>query len=170
MGHGKEVYRIRQTGEYLVAAELCRRGWVATPFAGNLPHYDILAADWSGRQVLVQVKTIHWESSWQWDASKFVEIRMEEERQVLGQPRNPPYPGLICVLVRLGESYGKDEFYILTWEDLRERIIADYRRYLERHQGVRPRNPRSTHAMLTPKELTEYKDNWDLLQTAGRAE
>jgi hypothetical protein len=26
-------------GEYLVAAEVCRRGLIATTFTGNVPHY-----------------------------------------------------------------------------------------------------------------------------------
>jgi hypothetical protein len=46
-------------GEFLVAAELCRRGLLATPFAGNVPHYDIIASGQSGGHVAVQVKAIN---------------------------------------------------------------------------------------------------------------
>ena len=46
-----------QLGEYLVAAELARRGLIATTFTGNVPHYDIIASDEKGRHVSVQVKT-----------------------------------------------------------------------------------------------------------------
>jgi len=34
----------RQIGEHLVAAKLGRMGYVAAPFAGNVPLFDLLAA------------------------------------------------------------------------------------------------------------------------------
>ncbi|HEY5505683.1 MAG TPA: hypothetical protein VIK28_11045 [Sedimentisphaerales bacterium] len=41
-GYSNQV--TRQIGEHLVVAELGRRGILATPFAGNVPDYDILAS------------------------------------------------------------------------------------------------------------------------------
>jgi len=38
----------KQVGEYLVAAEVCRRGLIATTFTGNVPHYDIIASNTTG--------------------------------------------------------------------------------------------------------------------------
>ena len=32
-----------QVGEFLVCAELGRRGMFATPFAGNVPEFDVVA-------------------------------------------------------------------------------------------------------------------------------
>jgi hypothetical protein len=43
MATGRSNYLTKQTGEYLVAAELSRRGFIATTFTGNVPHYDIVA-------------------------------------------------------------------------------------------------------------------------------
>lgn len=48
---GRDMQLTRQTGEHLVAAELGRRGYVATPFAGNIPMYVLLIADLHGRAV-----------------------------------------------------------------------------------------------------------------------
>ena len=45
-----------QLSEHLVAAELARRGIVATPFSGNVPDIDILAFK-SGKSISVQVKS-----------------------------------------------------------------------------------------------------------------
>jgi hypothetical protein len=42
-----------------VAAELGRRGLIATPFAGNVPIFDLLAVDEKGRAIPIQVKTIN---------------------------------------------------------------------------------------------------------------
>ena len=53
-GRGNKI--VGQAGEYLVAAELSRRGLIATTFTGNVPHYDIIASDESGKHVSVQVK------------------------------------------------------------------------------------------------------------------
>jgi hypothetical protein len=45
-----------QIGEYLVCAELGRRGLIATPFSGNVPTFDVLATDEQCRTVPIQVK------------------------------------------------------------------------------------------------------------------
>ena len=44
MATGHDNQLTRQIGEHLVAAELGRRGYVATPFAGNVPMYDLKVA------------------------------------------------------------------------------------------------------------------------------
>jgi Holliday junction resolvase-like predicted endonuclease len=46
-----------QVGEFLVCAELGRRGLIATPFSGNVPEYDLIVADESLKTLPVQVKT-----------------------------------------------------------------------------------------------------------------
>ena len=56
MATGRSNKLVGQTGEYLVAAELSRRGLIATTFTGNVPHYDIIASNEFGMHVSVQVK------------------------------------------------------------------------------------------------------------------
>jgi hypothetical protein len=48
MASGRSDYLTKQAGEYIVAAELSRRGFVATTFTGNVPSYDIVAVDAGG--------------------------------------------------------------------------------------------------------------------------
>lgn len=43
MATGRSTKLTGALGEYLVAAELSRRGFIAAPFACNVPHFDILA-------------------------------------------------------------------------------------------------------------------------------
>ena len=50
MATGRATKLTGAVGEFVVAAELCRRGLLATPFAGNVPHYDIIASGQSGGQ------------------------------------------------------------------------------------------------------------------------
>ena len=57
MTTGRSNKLVGQKGEYLVAAELSRRGLIATTFTGNVPNYDIIASGDAGRQVSVEVKT-----------------------------------------------------------------------------------------------------------------
>ena len=56
MASGRSNKLVGQTGEYLVAAELSRRGMIATTFTGNVPYYDIIASNEDGKHVSVQVK------------------------------------------------------------------------------------------------------------------
>jgi len=48
MATGRDNQLTKQVGEYLVAAEVCRRGFIAATFTGNVPHHDIIASDGSG--------------------------------------------------------------------------------------------------------------------------
>ena len=48
MATGLSTQLTRQIGEHLVAAKLGRMGYLAAPFAGNVPMFDLLAADESG--------------------------------------------------------------------------------------------------------------------------
>jgi len=75
MATGRSNYLTKQTGEYLVAAELSRRGFIATTFTGNVPHYDIVAVDERGGHALVQVNAIAGKS-WQFTATDFADIVM----------------------------------------------------------------------------------------------
>lgn len=161
MASGHSTQLTKQVGEYLVAAELCRRGFVAATFSGNVPHYDIVASDPVGTHIAVQVKAIRG-AGWQLNMASFVKIEFDGDRQVVGDSLKEPYPNLVCVFVRL-RDYGTDEFYIFTWRDLQAIVIEHHKRYLDQHQGVRPRNPRSTHVAVRPAQLSRFQNNWDLI-------
>jgi len=121
MATGRETKLTGATGEYLVAAELCRFGLVAAPFAGNVPHYDVIASDPSGGHLAVQVKTIRG-SSWQFDVRSFLDVELDNGgRQVIGRAKPEPYPRLACVLVALKNdtSGTSDRFFVLPWRKLR---------------------------------------------------
>jgi hypothetical protein len=87
-------------GEHLTAAELGSRGFIATPFAGNAPMYDLLVADVSGYAVPVQVKAING-GSWHFSADKYLQIAAAEGRQkVLGRTTLLNQE-LVCIFVVL---------------------------------------------------------------------
>ena len=149
-------------GEFLVAAELCRRGLLATPFAGNVPvlHYDIIASGQSGGHVAVQVKAIN-RHAWQFDIRKFLDVHMDEDgkRQILGAPQQEPFPELMCVLVVLKKT-GQDRFFILEWKQLQNLLVRAYTEYLSKYNFVRPRVPGSFHTALAISDVEPFEKKW----------
>ena len=160
MATGRATKLTGAVGEFLVAAELCRRGLLATPFAGNVPHYDIIASGQSGGHVAVQVKAINGHA-WQFDIRKFLDVHMDEDgkRQVLGAPQEEPFPDLMCVLVVLKETT-QDRFFILEWKELQNLLVRHYTEYLFRNNFVRPRVPDSFHVALAISEVEQFENEW----------
>lgn len=165
MATGRSTKLTGAVGEFLVSAELCRRGLLATPFSGNVPHYDIITSDEHGGHVVIQVKTIN-RGNWHLDLRKFIEISMEGDRQNLGAPMCEPYPGLYCVFVALGDTNKSDRYFVFSWKDLRDLVINHHRAYLEEHGGVRPKAPASTHCAIRIPELEKFEDDWGRLHKA----
>jgi len=155
MATGISTQLTRQIGEHLVAAKLGRLGLFATPFAGNVPDFDLVVANDSGQSSLIQVKAING-PSWQFNASTFLDIEMVGNEQVVKGKKKLSNPNLVCVFVLLLESEG-DEFYIFTLKALQAEIAKTYK------GGIRPKNPLSMHCAVWPKQLLKYRDNWPLV-------
>jgi hypothetical protein len=165
MATGRSNYLTKQTGEYLVAAELSRRGFIATTFTGNVPHYDIVAVDERGHHALVQVKAIAG-NSWQFTATNFADIVMKGQQQIVRCARAEPVPNLICVLVQLAraDSGARDQFYVLPWRELCRVMVEGHKNYLAKHGGIRPRAPESMHQSLLPSQIKAWEGKWEILK------
>jgi hypothetical protein len=159
MATGRDTQLTRQVGEYLAAAELGRRGWIATTFTGSLPGFDILAVNPDGRILEVQVKAIR-SATWQLNAGQFLNIDIEKGVQFVRGPKQIKTAGRICIFVQLRdptEPEARDKFYVFRWEDLQAILLQDYK------SGPRPKNPETLHHALYPNRLTPYLDNWQVL-------
>lgn len=162
MATGRSNKLVGQTGEYLVAAELSRRGLIATTFTGNVPHYDIIASDEAGRHVSVQVKASRG-PSWQFgNITHYCDITFDGQQQILGTAKDCPVRGLIMAFVRLGDT-GSDRFYVLPWETFRDLLVEHHRAYLKKHDGIRPKKWGSLHAAISEHLLEPYRDKWDIV-------
>jgi hypothetical protein len=159
---GRRNKLVGQIGEYLASAELARRDFIATPFAGNVPEFDILAVDSRLETIPIQVKTIRG-GSWQFNAGEFLTIEFNGKIQRIIGKRKLPHQYLIYIFVKLGESYGGDEFFLLDKSELQDIIFKNYSAYIKRKGGVRPKNPASTHCSITPSDLEGFRDNWPIL-------
>ena len=163
MATGRSNKLVGQTGEYLVAAELGRRGLIATTFTGNVPHYDIIASNETGRHVSVQVKASRG-GSWQFgDVRQYCDITFDGQRQVVGRPKPCPVRGLVVVFVSIAEGRN-DRFYVLTWQRLRDLLIRDRVAYLRKHDGIRPKRWDSMHSAIVEMSLLPYLDQWKTIE------
>ena len=108
-------------GEFLVAGELAKRGWISTLTAKNTPHVDVLAAKPSGDiHARIQVKTRSPAYSYAHRVGR--RFSMDGERDFV-------------VLVDLGEETEAPRYWIIPAreanrlianEQLRTRDIAEY--------------------------------------------
>ncbi len=166
MATGRGNQLTKQVGEFLVAGELARRGWLAAVFSGNTPDFDLIATSATGRSIPVQVKAITGQG-WQFDVKRLVEISFDGERQVVGRLK-PCRANLLCVLVVVGTETSKDRFFVLPMRTLRGLVVTNHRRWLRKHGGVRPKNPKSTHCALLVGEVEKYRDDWRLIKRMAR--
>lgn len=162
MASGRSIQLTKQIGEYLVACELARRGYLSATFSGNVPEFDIVATNQDGKTKLIQVKTIHG-GSWQFSIDRFIAIEMNGNKQKLQQKIEQPIKDLICILVYLGRKYGEDEFYIMKWSELQDLLIQIHKTCLEKHNGERPKNKTSMHCGLQKKDISAYQDKWEYI-------
>ena len=148
---------VGQIGESLVVAELGRRNVISTAFAGNVPDIDILAFK-NGKTISLQVKA--WsKGSVSFDAKNYISIRFEETKQIVEGYVDCADDSLIFVFVKIAAERVNDEFFILTKADLTSIIDHNYRSFLDKYNGVRPRNHLTTHCAVTDANLISYKDN-----------
>lgn len=163
MATGRDTKLTGAVGEFLVAAELCRRGLLATPFAGNVPYYDIVASGKTKGHVTIQVKAIN-KSTWQFDIRNFADVQMDQDgkHQTIGEPLPEPYEGLLCVMVVL-RGTGHDRFFVLKWTELRDILVNRHRHYLAEHGFIRPRRPDSFHISLDVAHLSQFENAWDTI-------
>ena len=174
MSSGSRNQLTKQIGEYLVCAEVARRGFYATPFAGNVPAFDVLAANEAGRVIRIQVKATRGDN-WPSDAREWMDIELEGRKQVVRQLRKLSNPDLIYVCVAIAsdtdQKQGRqDRFFILRASDLQQRCHQGYSRWMEKHEWVRPRNPASFDNRYGVADIAQFENNWDLLAapTASR--
>ena len=161
MATGRSNQLIKQVGEYLVACELARRGLLVATFSGNVPDFDLIATDFNGSSCPIQVKTIKG-GSWQFSIEKFAEITFDGRKQIIGDKKPLPIPQLVCVFVLAAEKYGEDQFFVLNWSKVQDIVIANYRRWLDSHDGVRPKKFDSLHCAIVQSDLGDYQD-WSII-------
>ena len=164
MATGLHNKLVGQTGEYLVCAELGRRGLIATTFTGNVPEYDLLVCDDSLRTLPIQVKTSR-SDTWPSQANKWLDIEIDDslKKQINKGPVKIDYPDLIYVCVSLGEERSGDRFFVCQKSDIQQVCIDAYTRWMEPKGWMRPRNYKSLDNRYHVSDLASFEDNWALI-------
>ena len=164
MASGLSNKLVGQTGEYLVCAELGRRGLIATTFTGNVPEYDLLVCDDSLRTVPIQVKTSR-SDSWQSRADEWLDIEIDEgeKLQVNKGRKEIKHPDLIYVCVQLGAEQGTDRFFICQKRDIQDACVLAYTRWMDTIGWKRPKNYKSLDNRYYVSDLLRFEGNWRLI-------
>ena len=146
---------------FWAVGELGRLGYITTTFTGNVPDFDILVADKNLKAKFIQVKTIQRGGAFQSNVDKWMNITSKKKKQIILGKARISTPGLIHIMVVLGDKYGEDEFYWLTKRQLQKAYFQSYSDWLKEHGGIRPRKPESHHCSVCPEELKAYRINWE---------
>lgn len=134
-------------GEYFVAAELSRRGYVASLTLRNTKGIDILASNVDAtKSVGIQVKT-HQGSGREWLLTKKAEESLAEN--------------LFYVFVRLN-GLGEPAYYVVPRQEAAEYVRENHRRWLSTPgRGGRAHVDNPMRKFADPED--RYLDRWDLL-------
>ena len=131
-----------QIGEYLVCAELGKRGYIATSFTGNVPGFDLIITNNKLSTIPIQVKTTRG-NNWPTRADLWINISIDETKknQIDFGNTNIEHPELIYICVALAEltSDAKERFFILTKRDLQDICSKNYREWISKHDWKRPK-------------------------------
>ena len=166
---GKDFSKIlpKQIGENLLVAKLGELGIVASTLTGNVPDIDILAYRQDGKSFPIQVKTQR-KGSVSVDAKHFIKISFDEAtnppkiiQKVRGKQKINK--DLIYVVIFCKKELEVANFYICNQGDIQDIVRERYKEHLDKHGGVRPRNSKSKHCTYGEKQLSKFKDNWDLI-------
>ena len=131
-------------GEFLVAGQLCLRGYVASLTLKNYPGVDIFCFDpKTQQQVTVQVKTKR--------GGDLYYVPEDVDHWV-----NP----FVFVYIASDEDV---RYYIVPARDVARMSAKQRTHYLETHPNVKKDQPR----MISVKALEPFRNRWDLLWSAG---
>jgi hypothetical protein len=141
------------TGEYFVAAELSRRGWIATVTLKNTPNIDVIATTLNGaRSVNIQVKTRSIGNRQGWILNKAVE-------QVV------PQKNFYIAFVDLIGIDQHPDYYLIPKNIFAQWISEQHKIWLEQlgREGRRHvDNPIRALHKAQLKVFEKYHNNWDI--------
>lgn len=163
MPTGRSNQLTKQRGEYLVAAELTRRGLLVATFSGNVPDFDLVAVRPDGSTALVQVKASA-STSWQLKMDDFVEVEDNEanQRQILHGLRPLQNSMIVWVMLQLRPE-GAPRYWVLRLGEVQQIVYDSYEAMLAKVRGHRPRQWRSHHTAIWPSQLEGHEDRWELV-------
>jgi hypothetical protein len=149
MGERRGTGLTGAAGEYYVAAELSRRGWLATVTIKNAPGTDVLAQRVeSALTVAIQTKT----------SSRGSAFRLAEKDERPATTAHEWY-----VLVGLKGELERPEFFIVPRDFVSAFIWVGHRRWLT-EEGRRGPHKDSPVRAIRGDWIADFRDRWDILE------
>ena len=72
---------------------------------------------------------------------------------------------LSFIIVKIGKRLGEDEFYICTQGTIQDLVLKEHSAMLKKHNGIRPKNPKSYDCSVELNAVQEFRDNWKLIES-----
>lgn len=139
-------------GEFFVAAELTRRGYVASLTSKNAKAIDILASNKDGsKSVAIQVKTC--------DNAKINKWKMSDSVENLSSGN------LYFVFVNMNED-AMPSYFIVPSDYVVQKVKADYEKWYHtpgKHGQQRNATTMRTFTFADNEDMNQYKNAWHLL-------
>lgn len=136
------------SGEYFVAAELARRGFIASITLRNTRGIDVVASNSdASRSIGIQVKT---------NTSNKKDWMLNEKAERFYSD------SLFYVFVNLNEKGSLPEFHVVPSKVVAGYVRRSHKRWLST-PGRRGRKHRDNPMRLFKDPANDYRDRWDLL-------
>jgi hypothetical protein len=146
-------------GEYYVAAELSRRGWLATVTVKNAPGTDVLAQHSETRRVIaIQTKTARSPFHFQLKGPKTIDQDTDRTDERTTENDNEWY-----VFASLRGETERPDFYIVPRNIVAAMISTGHRHWLAATGKRGPRKD-STMRNLEPESLETFREQWESLK------
>ena len=142
---------IGAAGEYFVAAELSRRGWLATVTIKNAPGTDVLAqhADRPELLVAIQTKTTTGKDSW----------LLSKKDETPTSATHEWY-----VLVAMGALADRPSFYVMPRNHVAAYLWVGHRNWLANSPSPAQSRKDSSMRNVFLSEIQHYRERWDALE------
>lgn len=170
MSSGAHNKLIGQIGENLVAAKLGTLGCYASPYAGNVPGFDLTAVD---SQTLssfpVQVKCSTGNTLVHSQIDRWIETHIDSTGKYSFGERVPlDHPNMLWIMVNLPKGQIENARYFICREaDIQKLVVERFVAFIQRHDYRRPNGGTSKQAILTIKELGIFEDKWSAIAQAN---
>lgn len=145
--------------QFYVAAELCRRGYVAVVTMGNTPNVDILCSNKEANKfVYIQVKTFK-------SGSKTCSVGLKSEKKY-----NDNFFWILCGFPDVSQKEDKFEieYYIIPAKEMSVHVKKNFEIWCKQSKKHNIENKVRTvylppHKNLDGWDLRRYQNNWKLI-------
>jgi len=157
---------VGQVGEHLLSAKLGMMGFYASPYAGNVPAFDVTAVNATTLESFVlQVKASTTDTLIQSEINKWIETQVDDTGLYrFGSEIPLNNPDMIWVAINLpNENLSHARFFLCNERDSQEAHINRFVNWIKSHGYRRPKRGKSMQSILTISDLSKFEDNWSIL-------